>query len=70
MFLALIQSIAKTLHLILEVWQLNYYNKGIVHHKYYGEQNYVNWKVKKNNIKLTTTPKEWLVNTQTTTKIT
>jgi hypothetical protein len=44
-----------------EFWQLNYYNKGIVHHKYYGEQNYVNWKVKKNNIKLTTTPKEWLV---------
>ena len=44
-----------------EFWQLNYYNKGIVHHKYYGEQNYVNWKVKENNIKLTTTPKEWLV---------
>jgi hypothetical protein len=44
-----------------EFWQLNYYYKGIVHHKYYGEQNYVNWKVKKNNIKLTTTPKEWLV---------
>ena len=40
---------------------MNYYNKGIVHHKYYGEQNYVNWKVKENNIKLTTTPKEWLV---------
>ncbi len=44
-----------------EFWQLNYYNKGVVHHKYYGEQNYVNWKVKENNIKLTTTPKEWLV---------
>ena len=44
-----------------EFWQLNYYNKGIVHFKYYGEQNYVNWKVKENNIKLTTTPKEWLV---------
>ena len=42
-------------------WQLHYYNAGVVHHKYYGEQNYVNWKVKENNIKLTTTPKEWLV---------
>tara|TARA_B100001094_G_scaffold283632_1_gene296495 strand:+ start:1106 stop:1828 length:723 start_codon:yes stop_codon:yes gene_type:complete len=44
-----------------EFWQLNYYNKGVVHYKYYGEQNYVNWKVQENNIKLTTTPKEWLV---------
>jgi hypothetical protein len=42
-------------------WQLDYYNRGVVHFKYYGEQNYVSWKVKKNNIKLTTTPKEWLV---------
>lgn len=41
-------------------WQLHYYNTGVVHHKYYGEQNYVNWKVQQNNIKLTLTPKEWL----------
>ena len=41
-------------------WQLNYYHKGIVHHKYYGEQNYVNWKVQTHNIKLTLTPREWL----------
>jgi hypothetical protein len=41
-------------------WQMHYYNKGIVHYKYYGEQNYVNWKVEENNIKLITTPKEWL----------
>ena len=32
-------------------WQLHYYNTGVVHHKYYGEQNYVNWKVQQNNIK-------------------
>jgi hypothetical protein len=41
-------------------WQLHYYNTGVVHHKYYGEQNYVNWKVQQNNIKLTLTPREWL----------
>ena len=41
-------------------WQLHYYNTGVVHHKYYGEQNYVNWKVQQHNIKLTLTPKEWL----------
>ena len=42
-------------------WEMHYYNNGDVHYKYYGEQNYVNWKVQENNIKLTTTPKEWLV---------
>ena len=41
-------------------WQMHYYNNGDVHYKYYGEQNYVNWKVQENNIKLTTTPKRWL----------
>ena len=41
-------------------WQLHYYNTGLVHHKYYGEQNYVNWKVQEHNIKLTTTPQQWL----------
>ena len=43
-----------------EFWQLNYYNKGIVHKKYYGEQNYVNNKVKEHNYKLTLTPHEWV----------
>ena len=43
-----------------EYWQLHYYNNGDVHTKYYGEQNYVNWKVQEHNIKLTNTPKEWL----------
>ena len=28
-----------------EYWQLHYYNKGDVHYKYYGEQNYVFWKL-------------------------
>jgi hypothetical protein len=41
-------------------WQLHYYNNGDVHTKYYGEQNYVNWKVQEHKIKLTLTPKEWL----------
>ena len=43
-----------------EYWQLHYYNNGDVHAKYYGEQNYVNWKVQEHNIKLTTTPQQWL----------
>jgi len=44
----------------VEFWQLNYYRKGIVHTKYYGEQNYVNWKVQEHKIKLTLTPQQWL----------
>jgi len=43
-----------------EYWQLHYYNNGDVHTKYYGEQNYVNWKVQEHNIKLTLTPQQWL----------
>ncbi len=43
-----------------EYWQMHYYNKGDVHYKYYGEQNFVDWKVQEHNIKLTNTPKEWL----------
>ena len=39
---------------------MHYYNNGDVHTKYYGEQNYVNWKVQEHNIKLTTTPQKWL----------
>ena len=43
-----------------EYWQLYYYNNGDVHTKYYGEQNYVNWKVQEHNIKLTLTPQQWI----------
>ena len=39
-----------------QYWQMHYYNSGLVHEKYYGEQNYVYDKVK--NIK--TLPGEWL----------
>jgi hypothetical protein len=43
----------------VEFWQLNYYRKGVVHSKYYGEQNYVNWKIQEHKIELITTPKQW-----------
>ena len=43
-----------------EYWQLHYYKKGDVHFKYYGEQNYVNWKVEQHQCKITLTPYEWL----------
>ena len=43
-----------------EDWQLNYYRKGIVHHKYYGEQNFVNRMCEKYNINLTLMPGEWV----------
>ena len=41
-------------------WQLHYYNIGKVHFKYYGEQNYVDWKIFEKESKLTLTPPEWL----------
>ena len=43
-----------------EYWQLHYYNKGDVHYKYYGEQNYVKLKVLEHKAKLTKTPSEWI----------
>ena len=43
-----------------EYWQLHYYNKGDVHFKYYGEQNYVNWKIEEYKTKLTKTPEQWI----------
>jgi hypothetical protein len=43
-----------------EDWQLDWYNRGVVHYKYYGEQNYVNHKCKEHNIKLTLMPAEWV----------
>ena len=39
-------------HLIFDYWQLYYYNKGDVHFKYYGEQNYVFWKLDEHNVKI------------------
>jgi len=43
-----------------EYWQLHYYNKGDVHKKWYGEQNYVKWKIQEHKARLTKTPLEWL----------
>lgn len=43
-----------------EYWQLHYYNKGDVHYKYYGEQNYVEDCCKRNNVKITHMPGEWV----------
>ncbi len=43
-----------------EYWQTHYYDNGDVHYKYYGEQNYVDWKLFEKEIKITQTPKEWL----------
>ena len=55
-----LKSIWEDFSLNPHFWQLHYYNTGVVHHKYYGEQNYVNWKLEHHNIKLTLTPREWL----------
>ena len=55
-----VKSIWEDFSLNPHFWQLHYYNTGVVHHKYYGEQNFVNWKVREHNIKLTLTPREWL----------
>ena len=43
-----------------EYWQTHYYEKGDVHFKYYGEQNYVDWKLHEKNKKVTKVPPEWL----------
>jgi len=43
-----------------EYWQLHFYNNGTVHKKYYGEQNYVKWKILEHRAKLTKTPSEWI----------
>lgn len=44
----------------VEYYQLRYYNKGIVHHKYYGEQNHVEDTIRYNKGKITLMPKEWI----------
>ena len=41
-------------------WQSHYYENGDVHYRYYGEQNYVNWKLYEKGVKVIETPKEWL----------
>ena len=43
-----------------EYWQLHYYNIGDVHMKYYGEQNYVFWKMEEYKAKLRKTPEHWI----------
>jgi len=43
-----------------DYWQLHYYNSGVVDKKWYGEQNYVKWKIQEHNAKLTKTPAKWL----------
>ena len=43
-----------------DYWQLHYYNNGDVHTKYYGEQNYVNWKIQEYKTKLIRTPEQWV----------
>lgn len=43
-----------------EYWQLYFYNKNIVHHKYYGEQNFVEMLCKENNIKISHMPGQWV----------
>ena len=44
-----------------EYWQLHYYNKGDVHFKYYGEQNYVFWKLDEHKANIKYLPGEWVV---------
>ena len=44
-----------------ENWQLHYYEKGDVHFKYYGEQNYVFWKLDEHKIQINYLPAEWIV---------
>ncbi len=41
-------------------WQMHYYDNDDVHFKYYGEQNYVNWKTEEYQAKIIKTPAEWL----------
>jgi hypothetical protein len=43
-----------------EYWQLHFYENGTVHKKYYGEQNYVKWKILEHKAKLTKTPLQWI----------
>ena len=44
----------------IEYWQLFYYNEGVVHKKYYGEQNYVYQCMLDYKIDITKLPGKWL----------
>ena len=43
----------------IDKWQLYYYNNGVVHYEYYGEQNFVYDTVIENGGKITTMPEKW-----------
>ena len=43
----------------IQKWQLYYFETGVVHYKYYGEQNFVHDTVLENGGKITTMPEEW-----------
>ena len=43
-----------------EYWQLYYYNKNEVHYKYFGEQNFIEWIAKKNDMHITLMEPEWV----------
>jgi len=43
-----------------EYWQLHYYSQNVVHHKYYGEQNFVEFVCKDNSVDILHMPGEWV----------
>ena len=43
----------------IDKWQHHYYNNGVVHYEYYGEQNFVYDTVIENGGKITTMPEKW-----------
>jgi hypothetical protein len=43
----------------IDKWQSYYYNNGVVHYQYYGEQNFVYDTVVENGGKVTTMPEKW-----------
>ena len=43
----------------IDKWQHYYYNKGVVHYQYYGEQNFVHDTVVENGGKIITMPEKW-----------
>jgi hypothetical protein len=43
-----------------QYWQNYYYENGDVHYRYYGEQNFVDWKLYEHNVKILKMPGEWL----------
>jgi len=43
-----------------DYWQNHYFENGDVHYRFYGEQNYVDWKLHEKNKTVTKVPGEWL----------